>query len=129
MAAGRVPPCDLDAEAALLGAMLLTRPALSEASGVVRADDFYDPANRQIYEAIMRVWGRGDPVEVITVAAELGGENWKPVLGRRLAACGSSAHAAAYARLVAERGQERRMAGLARQLEVAPDRAARLALA
>jgi replicative DNA helicase len=129
MAAGHVPPCDLDAEAALLGAMLLTRPAVSEAAAMVRADDLYDPANRQIYDAVMRVWGRGDPVEVVTVAAELGGGNWKTVLARRLAACGSAAHAGAYARLVAERGQERRMAGLARRLEVAPDRAARLALA
>jgi replicative DNA helicase len=132
---GAGPPWEPDAEAAVLGAMLLTRPAVREAAVVLRPDDFHDPLNRRIYDAILRVFERGDPVDVLTVAAELRGPGedsqrpWKQALARRLAACGAATNAAAYARLVAERGQERRLLGLATELETATDRATRLALA
>jgi replicative DNA helicase len=135
LSVGAGPPWDPDAEAAVLGAMLLTRPAVTEAAIVLRPDDFHDPLNRRIYEAILRVFGRGDPVDALTVAAELRENDedsprpWKLALARRLAACGAATNAAAYARLVAERGQERRLLGLARELESAPNRASRLALA
>jgi replicative DNA helicase len=115
--------------------MLLTRPAISEAAAVLRPDDFYDPVNRRIYEAILRMHGRDDPVDVVTVAAELrNGEadpprRWTTVLARRLAACGAAVNAGAYARLVAEESQQRRLVSLARRLEAAPSRAERLALA
>jgi replicative DNA helicase len=133
--AGAGPPWEPDAEAAVLGAMLLTRPAIREAAVLLRPDDFHDPVNRRIYEAILQVFGRGDPVDELTVAAELRGNGedpqrpWKQALARRLAACGAASNAAAYARLVAERGQERRLLGLARELDSAPDRPTRLALA
>jgi len=129
------PPWEPDAEAAVLGAMLLTQPAISEAAALMRPDDFHDPLNRRIYEAILQVFGRGDPVDALTVESELRGGDadsprpWKHALARRLAACGAASNAAAYARLVAERGQERRLLVLARELEAAPDRATRLALA
>ena len=128
-AAGGAPPWEPDVEAAVLGAMLLTRPAVREAAATLRPDDFYDPMNRRIFEAILRVAERRDPVDLLTVAAELGGGDWKVALSRRLAACGAAAHGGAYARLVAERAQERRLVGLARQLAAAPDRASRLTLA
>ncbi|HKY76342.1 MAG TPA: DnaB-like helicase N-terminal domain-containing protein [Acidimicrobiia bacterium] len=135
LSVGAGPPWEPDAEAAVLGAMLLTRPAIREAAVLLRPDDFHDPRNRRIYEAILRVFGRGDPVDELTVAAELrSGDTdalrpWKQALAERLAACGVAANAAAYARLVAERGQERRLLSLARELEAAPDRATRLVLA
>lgn len=129
------PPWDPDAEAAVLGAMLLTRPAIGEAADLLRPDDFHDPLNRRIYEAILRVFARGDPVDALTVTAELrggGGDSprpWKQAVARRLAACGAASNAHAYARLVAERGQERRLLRLARALDDAPDRVTRLAMA
>jgi len=129
------PLWDPDAEAAVLGAMLLTRPAISEAVGVLRPDDFHDPLNRRIYDAILGVFGRGDPVDTLTVTAELrGGDQdsprpWKQALARRLAACGAASNAPAYARLVADCGRERRLLALARGMEAAPDRATRLAIA
>jgi replicative DNA helicase len=133
--AGTGPPWEPDAEAAVLGAMLLTRPAIGEAAVLLRPDDFHDPLNRRIYEAILRVFERGDPVDELTVAAELrrgdadSPRPWKQALARRLAACGAATNAAAYARLVAQSGQERRLLNLAWELETAPDRATRLALA
>jgi replicative DNA helicase len=135
LSAGGGLPWEPDAEAAVLGAMLLTRPAIQEASVCLRPDDFHDPTNRRIYEAILRLSARGDPADVLTVAAELrrGGDGsrlpWKQALAERVAACGAAANASAYARLVAQCAQERRLLRIARDVEAAPDRATRLALA
>jgi replicative DNA helicase len=109
--------------------MLLTRPAVREAATTLQPDDFHDPANRRIFEAVLRVSERGDPVDVLTVAAELGSGDWGRILMRRLQACPVAANVGAYARLVAERGQERRLSELGRQLQAATDREARLAAA
>lgn len=135
LSAGGGPPWEPDAEAAVLGAMLLTRPAIREAAMVLQPDDFHDPMNRRIYEAVLRLATRRDPVDMLTVDGELrsggdeSGRSWKQALAERVAACGAASHAPAYARLVAERAQERRVLRLAKDLAAAPDRETRLALA
>lgn len=68
---GRVPPCDLDAEAVVLSAMMLDEVALDEALDVVTADDFYSDANRLICTAIQDIHSRGEPVDVVVVASWL----------------------------------------------------------
>ena len=68
---GRVPPHNLDAEASLLGAMLLSRSAIDIASESVSAADFYKPAHGHIYEAVTSLSMRGEPVDTVTVAEEL----------------------------------------------------------
>ncbi len=67
----RVPPHDTDAESALLGAMLLDRYVVSDVGDLVTADDFYVPANRQVFEAIMELDKKGAAIDVITVKNEL----------------------------------------------------------
>jgi len=67
----RIPPHDLEAEQALLGAMLLTRDAIDAASGVASPDDFYDPGHGHVFEAVTGLYGRGEPVDPITVADDL----------------------------------------------------------
>ena len=68
---GRVPPHNLQAEESLLGAMLLTKDAVAEAVEVVSAENFYAPANQYVYEAIVRLYNSGQPIDVVTVANEL----------------------------------------------------------
>lgn len=68
---GRVPPHNLDAEASLLGAMLLSRTAIDVASESVSASDFYKPAHGHVYEAIVSLSAQGEPVDPVTVADEL----------------------------------------------------------
>lgn len=65
------PPHDLDAEAALLGAMLLSRDAIAAAVETCRAEDFYRPAHLHIFEAICSLYAQGEPADPVTVAAEL----------------------------------------------------------
>ncbi len=57
----RVPPHNLQAEASLLGAMLLTNEAIADALEVVAADAFYKPANQKIFHAIKSLYGSGEP--------------------------------------------------------------------
>lgn len=67
----RVPPHDLQAEASLLGAMLLARDAIAVASEVLSADDFYKPAHAHVYDAICSLTAAGEPADPVTVADEL----------------------------------------------------------
>jgi len=68
---GRVPPSDLDAEAAVLSACLLTRECLDDLRQVLRPEHFYADANRRIYETILELDGEGKPVDVVLVAGRL----------------------------------------------------------
>jgi replicative DNA helicase len=68
----RIPPHNLDAERAVLGAVLLEgREALPRVVEVLRASDFYTEAHRSIFETIVRLFERGDPVDLITLSEEL----------------------------------------------------------
>ena len=67
----RVPPHNLEAEASLLGAMLLTTDAIIDASQVVEASHFYKPVHQSIFAAIRSLYDRGEAVDVVTVSDEL----------------------------------------------------------
>lgn len=68
---GRVPPSNLEAEASLLGAMLLTTDAIVDGSQIVEAAHFYKPAHQAIFSAIRSLYERGEAVDVVTVNDEL----------------------------------------------------------
>lgn len=63
----RVPPSDLLAEDALLGAMLYSQTALNSTIKLLKESDFYKPSNRRIFSAIHFLWEQGDPVDALTV--------------------------------------------------------------
>lgn len=65
---GRVPPHDTDAEAALLGACLLTGAAVETARATLKPDDFHDPGHRLIFAAIGELHEGGEAVDPVTVA-------------------------------------------------------------
>ena len=67
----RTPPQDVAAEQSVLGAMLLSKDAIGDVAEVVKGRDFYRPAHETIYEAIINLYGRGEPADAITVADEL----------------------------------------------------------
>lgn len=68
----RTPPQDLAAEQSVLGAMLLSKDAIGEATEVLKGRDFYRPAHEFIFDAIMDLYGGGEPVDAITVGDMLG---------------------------------------------------------
>ena len=68
---GRQPPQDLAAEQSVLGGMLLSKDAIADVLEKLRPGDFYRPAHQNVYDAILDLYGRGEPADAVTVAAEL----------------------------------------------------------
>ena len=71
MELGKVPPHDVEAEQAVLGSMLTDKDAVISAIEVLKEEDFYRTDNRSIYEAILNLYNRAEPIDIITVKAEL----------------------------------------------------------
>ncbi|MFU0799972.1 MAG: replicative DNA helicase [Xylanivirga thermophila] len=67
----RVPPHSLEAEQSVLGSMLLDKEAVATAFEFLNADDFYVDAHREIFDAILNIYDRGAPVDLITLIEEL----------------------------------------------------------
>jgi replicative DNA helicase len=119
-AGGRIPPHNLDAEESLLGAMLLSRDAIVAAvEARVEGPDFYKPAHGHVYDAIMGLYGQGEPADPITVAEELRRADLLEFVGGRAALLSiqagtpASANASHYARIVNELALLRRLIAVA----------------
>jgi replicative DNA helicase len=67
----RTPPQDMAAEQSVLGSMLISKDAIADVAEVLRGVDFYRPSHETIHDAIIDLYGRGEPVDMVTVAAEL----------------------------------------------------------
>ena len=112
---GRQPPQDLAAEQSVLGGMLLSKDAIADVLERLRPGDFYRPAHQNIYDAILDLYGRGEPADAVTVAAELdrrgllrriGGA---PYLHTLISTVPTAANAGYYATIVAEKALLRRL--------------------
>ena len=71
MELGKVPPHDIEAEQAVIGSMLTDKDAVVSAIEVLKEDDFYRADNKAIYSAILNLYNRAEPIDIITVKAEL----------------------------------------------------------
>ncbi len=111
----RVPPADLDAETSVLGAILLDPAAITRVLDRLNPDDFYRENNGQIYRAAQNLFREGEPIDTVTLAAELGKLGVLERVGGRahLALLQESVPTAAnvehYARIVKDRAYKRRL--------------------
>jgi replicative DNA helicase len=112
---GRQPPQDLAAEQSVLGGMLLSKDAIADVLERLRPSDFYRPVHQNVYDAILDLYGRGEPADAVTVAAELdrrgllrriGGA---PYLHTLISTVPTAANAGYYAGIVAEKALLRRL--------------------
>lgn len=71
MEIGKVPPHDIEAEQAILGSMLTDKDAVISALEVLKEDSFYREDNRAIFSAILSLYSKSEPIDIITVKAEL----------------------------------------------------------
>ena len=67
----RIPPHSLEAERAVLGAVLLERESLPKAIELLKASDFYKEGHRKIFDAMIGLFERNEPVDLLTVSEEL----------------------------------------------------------
>lgn len=113
--AGRVPPQAVEVEQSVLGAMLIEREAIPRAIELLPADAFYSGQHRKIYGAILSLFERGNPVDLITVSEELrrrdelegvGGTYYLTELTAQVA---SAANVEYHARIIAEKSLLRKM--------------------
>jgi replicative DNA helicase len=111
----RVPPHDLNAERCVLGGCQLSKEAIGEVIQLIRARDFYRPAHETIFLAIVDMYGKGEPVDPVTLAealqksgdlAKVGGASY---LHELVQAVPTAANAPFYAEIVAETAVTRRL--------------------
>src|SRR5580692_11209143 len=111
----RMPPQDIAAEQCVLGGMLLSKDAIADVVEVIKPSDFYRPAHQTVYDSILDLYGKGEPADPVTVAAELtrsgaleriGGA---PYLHTLIASVPTAANAGYYAEIVRERAILRRL--------------------
>lgn len=111
----RVPPNNADAEKSVLGCMMQDRESLSLAFELLTADDFYQPANREIFDAMRQLNQQGMPIDLVTVDDELtrrgtlegvGGTTYLVELSQCMP---STVNARAYIQIVDEKSILRRM--------------------
>ncbi len=112
---GRVPPHDLEAETSVLGAILLDPAAVTRVLDVVTPDDFYRENNGQIYRAALTLFREGEPIDNVTLAAELekmgvlervGGRAHLALLQESVPTAANVEH---YARIVKDKAYKRRL--------------------
>ena len=112
---GRTMPQDNVAEQSVLGGMMLSKDAIADVVEVLRGVDFYKPAHESIYDAVISLYGRGEPADAITVGDELtkrgeieriGGVAY---LHSLIASVPTAANAGFYAEIVRERAVLRRL--------------------
>ncbi|WIK64156.1 replicative DNA helicase [Gleimia hominis] len=109
----RVPPQNIEAEQAVLGSMMLDKDAITDVAEILVPEDYYRPAHETVHLAIIELYSRGEPVDALTLSAELkrngdlerigGGE----YLHTLMASVITPANADYYARIVRERSQLR----------------------
>jgi replicative DNA helicase len=103
------------AEQSVLGAMMISKDAIADVLEVIRGVDYYRPAHEMIHDAIIDLYGRGEPADMVTVAGELQrrGELQKiggaPYLHTLAANVPIAANAGFYAEIVREKAILRRL--------------------
>lgn len=102
----RVPPHDLDAERAVIGAMLVSETAVSAVAEALAAEDFYSETHRVLYRAMMRLYSKGDPIDQLTLLDELRGMGelerigGRPYVFQLVESVPTASNAARYAEIV-----------------------------
>lgn len=113
--AGKLPPQNLEAEVSLLGAVLIDEDVLTRVTDKISDDDFYDPRHHLIFGAMLRLYERHQPVDLLTLSDELkkhdqledaGGAAYISELSDQVP---TAAHAESYAEIISQNAMRRRL--------------------
>ena len=112
---GRVPPHDLDAEVSVLGSILLDPLSIAKVLQFLHPEDFYRENNGQVYRAALDLFAAGEPIDNVTLAAQLQQMQVLDRIGGRAqlasmqGAVPTAANIEYYGRIVKERAYKRRL--------------------
>ena len=115
----RLPPQSLEAEQSVLGAILIDRDAVVEVAEFLRPADFYRQANGKIFEAVLELFERRQPIDIVTVSEALERSDQLETIGGRAYLSSLSnntptaVHAVQYARIVERKAVLRNLIGAA----------------
>ena len=111
----KIPPQSLDAEKSLIGAVLLDKEAMLKIGDVVDVDDFYKDGHSKIYEIMMELYEKNEPIDLLTVSNRLNEKGWlekcggQEYLANLANSVPTSAHAAKYAHIIHQKATRRRL--------------------
>lgn len=107
--AGRTPPYDEQAEASVLGAMLLDKTAITTAVEIIHGDDFYYDSHKAIFGGILRLYNKNEPADMITLSdflkknGQLEAVGGYTYLGRLTSGTGAISNTEAYCHIIKEK--------------------------
>lgn len=111
----RIPPHNLEAEQSLLGALLIDQEAMLKVGDAVRPEDFYRDSHRILFETMTEIFGRHQPIDILTLGNRLEERGVLKQIGGRTAlveltnVVTTSAHIAHYAEIIAKKAALRRL--------------------
>ena len=120
---GKLPPQATEIEEAILGALMLEKDALTTVIDILKPDNFYKQANKEIYEAIVTLFNNSEPIDLLTVANQLkkdgklelvGGAYYITQLTTRV---NSAANIEFHARIVTERSIKRDLIRISSEIQ------------
>lgn len=110
-----IPPQNTEAEASLLGAILIDSDAIVKVADIVRPEDFYDERNARIYEATLQLYEKHSPIDVLTLSDQLKGTGMLELVGgasyltELTNFVPTAAHADRYAEIISQKSMRRRL--------------------
>jgi replicative DNA helicase len=110
-----VPPQNTDAEASLLGAILIDSDAIVKIADRLQSTDFYDPKHQRIYEAVTKLYEKHSPIDVLTLADQLRATGFLDFVGGAAYLTEltnfvpTAAHVEQYAEIVSQKSMRRRL--------------------
>ncbi len=113
--AGQIPPNNVEAEASLLGAILIDTDAIVKIADKISVDDFYDPRHSRIYEALRALYEKRSAIDVLTLSDHLKGSGFLDMVGgpgyltELTNFVPTAAHVEQYAEIVAQKALRRRL--------------------
>ncbi len=118
----KLPPQNTDAEASLLGAILIDADAIVKIADTITADDFYEDRHKRIYQAVAQLYDKHSPIDVLTLADQLRSSGFLDLVGgpsyltELTNFVPTAAHVERYADIVAQKALRRRLISASQEI-------------
>ncbi len=105
----KLPPQNIEAEESVLGALMIDKDAMVKVADILTAADFYKPVNSKIYEAIIKLFEKHQPIDILSVTTKLKDDNALQEIGgstyltQLVSSVPTASHIAHYAKIVKEK--------------------------